>query len=128
MGLPTRITAGDAVLTGLIFALVMSLSWASMGLYQHGAHDREAGFILRLAFAFAMGNMLLALIFYLIPVFPMGRGTTALAPLFAFVGVALAREIFARIANAGSQKRRILVLGAGVNAQRTSHWHGHWWL
>ncbi len=115
---PHDITAGDAVLTGLVFALVMSLSVASMGLYQRGAHDREAGFIVRLAFAFAIGTMLLALIFYLFPVVTMGRGIMALALLFAFVGVVLVREIFARIANAGSQKRRVLVLGAGVNAQR----------
>jgi hypothetical protein len=89
-----------------------------MGLYQRGAHDREAGFIVRLAFAFTIGTMLLALIFYLFPVVTMGRGIMALALLFASVGVVLVREMFARIANAGSQKQRVLVLGAGVNAQR----------
>ena len=115
---PRDITVGDAILTGLVFAVVMSLSVASMGLYQRGAHDREAGFVVRLAFAFAIGTMLLALIFYLFPVVTMGRGILALALLFAFVGVVLLREIFARIANASAQKRRVLVLGAGVNAQR----------
>jgi FlaA1/EpsC-like NDP-sugar epimerase len=105
-------------ITGGIFAAVMSLSVISMGLYQRGIHDREAGFIVRLAFAFAIGTTLLALISFLFPAIALGRGVLALALVFSFVSVVLVRELFAQIAGAESQKRRVLVLGAGVNAQR----------
>jgi sugar transferase (PEP-CTERM system associated) len=37
--------------------------------------------------------------------------------IFSFVGISLVREIFARLASADTRKRRVLVLGAGINAQ-----------
>ncbi|MGB5833306.1 MAG: TIGR03013 family XrtA/PEP-CTERM system glycosyltransferase [Thiohalocapsa sp.] len=104
--------------TGAIFAVVMSLSVTSMGLHQRGANDREAGFVVRLGLAFAIGTAMLALLFYLFPSVTMGRGVLAWALGFSFIGVVLLRELFVRVAGAESQKRRVLVLGAGVNAQR----------
>lgn len=118
--LPKDVAACDICVTGAIFAVVMSLSVMSMGLYQRGVHDREAGFVVRLSFAFAIATALLALLFYLFPSLTMGRGVLGLALAFSFVGVVLLREAFGRIAGAESQKRRVLVLGAGVNAQRIS--------
>jgi sugar transferase (PEP-CTERM system associated) len=115
---PPDMTRDSVALSAGIFALLMSLSIASMGLYQRGAHDRESGFIVRLAFAFVIGTALLALVFYVFPAVSVWRGILALALIFAFVGAVLVRETFARIAGVESQKRRILVLGAGVNAQR----------
>jgi sugar transferase (PEP-CTERM system associated) len=104
--------------TALIFSIVMSLSVTSMGLYQRGVHDQEASFVVRLAFAFAIGTALLALIFYLFPSVTTWRGILGLALSFSFIGVVLLRELFSRAAGAQSQKRRVLVLGAGVNAKR----------
>lgn len=104
--------------SALIFALVMTVSVMAMGLYQRGVHDAEAGFIVRLGFAFAIATAILALVFYAFPAVAMGRGVLALALVFSFVGVVLWRETFTRLAGAESQKRRVLVLGAGINAQR----------
>jgi sugar transferase (PEP-CTERM system associated) len=104
--------------TGIVFAGVMSLSVMAMGLYQRGVHEGEAGFVVRLAFAFGIGTMILALLFYAFPGLAAGRGTLVLALLFSFIGVVALRAVFSRVAGAQSQKRRVLVLGAGVNAQR----------
>jgi sugar transferase (PEP-CTERM system associated) len=116
--LPHDIAPVDPWITGLIFALVMSLSVASMGLYQRRSTDGDAGFIVRLAIAFAIGTAILALLFYLFPVIFMGRGILALSLLFSFAGTVALRVAIDRIAGAESQKRRVLVLGAGVNAER----------
>jgi len=115
---PTDLDACAGCATGLLFAAVMALSVMAMGLYQRGIHEAEAGFIVRLTFAFAIGAAMLALAFYIFPTLMMGRGIVMLALAFSFVGVVLLRESFSRIVGAQSQKRRILVLGAGVNAQR----------
>lgn len=115
---PEDLAPCDVCVTGAIFAVVMSLSVTSMGLYQRGIHDRDAGLVVRLGFAFGIGTAFLALLFYLFPSVTMGRGILALGLAFAFVGVVLLRAVFTRIAGAESQKRRVLVLGAGVNAQR----------
>jgi len=116
--LPEGMDACSGCPTGVVFAAVMSLSVMAMGLYQRGVHEGEAGFIVRLGFSFMIGTALLASAFYLFPSLMMGRGILALALLFSFVGVVLLRESFSRVVGAQSQKRRVLVLGAGVNAQR----------
>ncbi|MCG6940176.1 MAG: TIGR03013 family PEP-CTERM/XrtA system glycosyltransferase [Thiohalocapsa sp.] len=116
--LPHDIASGDPWITGAVFALVLSFSLASMGLYQRRAQDGEAGFLVRLGIAFVIGTTLLALLFYLFPALFMGRGILALSLLFSFIGTVLLRVAFDRIAGAEWQKRRVLVLGAGVNAER----------
>jgi sugar transferase (PEP-CTERM system associated) len=115
---PQDITPGVHWVTGALFALVMSLSVASMGLYQRRVQDGDAGFIVRLVIAFAIGTAALAFLFYLFPALFMGRGILAWSLLFAFAGTVVLRMAFDRIAGAESQKRRVLVLGAGVNAER----------
>lgn len=104
--------------TGLLFALVMSLSVLAMGLYQRGVHEGEASFIVRLGAAFAIGTAVLALAFYIFPALAMGRGMLLLALVFSFIGLLLLRESFSRVVGADSLKRRVLVLGAGDNALR----------
>jgi sugar transferase (PEP-CTERM system associated) len=113
------IDPGGPWVTGFIFASVMSLCVASMGLYQRRVPEAgDAGFIVRLAIAFGIGTAILALVFYLLPTLFTGRGVLGLSLLFSFVGAVALRIGFERIAGAQSQKRRVLVLGAGVNAER----------
>lgn len=116
--LPHDIALLDPWVTGAIFALVMSLSLASMGLYQRRTQEGEAGLVVRLVVAFAIATASLALLFYLFPAILMGRGILALSLVFSFIGTLALRIVFDRIAGAESQKRRVLVLGAGVNAER----------
>lgn len=113
---PMNLTLLDLLSTGAVFAVLMSIAMISMGLYQRGAHEREAGFVVRLALAFLFGIALLTLVFYAVPPTFMGRGVLGLSLIFSFIGITLVREIFSRLAAAESRKRRVLVLGAGVNA------------
>lgn len=114
--LPTDISLGSCIATGALFAIGMTVAMISMGLYQRGAQEHEADFVVRLGLAFVLGTALLAVAFYAIPSLFMGRGVVGLSLVFSFIGISAVRELFARISNAESRKRRVLVLGAGVNA------------
>lgn len=114
---PPHLTLPGLLSTGAVFAVLMSVAMMSMGLYQRGAHERETGFVVRLTLAFLLGIALLTLAFYAVPPVFMGRGVLGLSLIFAFIGITLVREVFGRLATAEARKRRVLVLGAGVNAR-----------
>jgi len=103
------------VATGL-FAVALSIAMVSMGLYQRGAQEQKAGFLVRLGIALVLGTLVLTLVFYTIPAVAIGRGVVAWSLFFSFAGIFLVRSIFSRFASADARKRRVLVLGAGVNA------------
>jgi len=111
--LSTTSLSGEA----LVFAGVMSAALMAMGLYQRGVQEREAGFLVRLGIGFLLGTALLTVIFYAFPTSFVGRGVFGLSLIFSFVGISLVRVLFARFASADARKRRVLVLGTGVNAQ-----------
>jgi sugar transferase (PEP-CTERM system associated) len=114
--LPSDITSGGLWSTGVVVTLVLSVAMMSMGLYQRGAQEGEAAFVVRLAAAFMLGTGFLILVFYAIPSISMGRGVLGLSLIFGFVGITLVRAIFNRLAATDACKRRVLVLGSGVNA------------
>jgi sugar transferase (PEP-CTERM system associated) len=114
--LPTDVSLAFSVATGILFAIGMTVAMVSMGLYQRGAQEQEAAFVVRLGLAFVLGTALLAFFFYAVPSLFMGRGVLGLSLVFSFIGISAVRELFARLSNAESRKRRVLVLGAGVNA------------
>ena len=100
-----------------VFAVVMFGASFSMGLYQRGVQARRAGFIVRLVLALLLGTVMLTVAFYLLPSISVGRGAVALALLCSFIGVIGGRAVFIRFAGAEARKRRVLVLGAGANAE-----------
>jgi len=105
------------LMTSAIFAAVMSVAMVSMGLYQRGVQERRAGFVVRLALGFLLGTALLTVVFYAVPSVYIGRGVVGLSLMSAFIGIALTRRLFTRFAGVESRKRRVMVLGAGVNAR-----------
>jgi sugar transferase (PEP-CTERM system associated) len=108
---------GYAVLvTGVVFAFVMSGALMALGLYQRGVQEQGAGFIIRLGLSFLLGMALLTIVFYAVPAMLIGRGVVGLSLVFSFVGVIAVREVFSRISSDEARKRRVLVLGAGINA------------
>ncbi len=115
--LPPDISPVSLTATSLLFATGMSAAMISMGLYQRGAQAQEAAFVVRIGLAFVLGTALLAVAFYAIPALFMGRGVLGLSLVFSFIGISVVRELFARLVTADSRKRRVLVLGAGVNAR-----------
>ncbi len=105
----------STLISALLYALVMSLSMISIGLYQARLREGILGFLLRLSAALFLGTVALSLIFYIFPSLFVGRGVLLVAELISFIGIALIRNI---IYFSGSSifKKRILVLGAGERA------------
>ena len=100
----------------LIVALVTTTAMAAFGMYQvHGRHNR-VDFLLRLALSFAFGGTVLVVLYYVLPVTYIGRGVLLLALLAAFSGVFLLRNLSQRLFQSDVFRRRVLVLGAGHNA------------
>ncbi len=104
------------VIAGL-FAVALSVAMVSMGLYQRGVQERAARFLVRLGISFLLGTLLLAVVFYALPAVTIGRGVVAWSLVFSFAGISLVRLVFSRVAGADARKRRVLVLGAGINAR-----------
>ncbi len=100
----------------VIFALVMLLSMTAMGLYNKRLRERLEGVIIRLALAFLVGSMILAVLFYLFLDMFLGRGVLALALLSAFAVIVLLRAVLGRLLDEPQNRRRIVVLGCGRNA------------
>ena len=114
--LSADLSLGSSNATGIVFALGMSLAMISMGLYQRGAQENEAAFVVRMGLAFLLGSATLAAVSFALPFLLLDRGVLGLGLVFSF-GISTTRELFARLAHADSRKRRVLVLGTGVNAR-----------
>ena len=109
-------TMGPLWPKAILFAAVVLLSMAALGLYQLRRRARFAGIVARLLIALCLAQLLLALMFYLAPALYVGRGAVLLGGGFALVGLALARYVFMRLVDENVFKRRVLVWGAGERA------------
>jgi len=108
--------AQAAPLRALLVALTITSSMAAFGLYQvHVRHNRR-DFLLRLVLSFAFGGIALLVMYYAIPQTYIGRGVLALGLAFAIVGIFLLRMLAQRVIRTSIFRRRVLVLGAGSNA------------
>jgi sugar transferase (PEP-CTERM system associated) len=87
-----------------------------MGLYRRGMRDSLVQLILRLVGAFALGGVMLAVLFYVMPNLFLGRGVLVVAAGLAFCGIVLTRLVGVRLLHLDAFKRRVLVLGAGSTA------------
>ena len=109
-------TVGSIWPRALVFAGVLLLSLASLGLYQLRQRARFTGILVRLLIAVLLAQAMIALVFYLAPSLFVGRGVIGLAGIFAFLELALARFVFLHVADEDMFKRRVLVLGSGARA------------
>ena len=109
-------TVGSLWPRALLFAGVLLLSLASLGLYQLRQRVRFTGILVRLLIAVLLAQAMIALVFYVAPSLFVGRGVIGLAGIFAFVGLALSRYVFLHIVDEDVFKRRVLVLGNGARA------------
>ena len=100
----------------LLLAAVFLLSLTALGLYQLRRRAKFPGVLARLLIALCVAQLLLALVFYLVPPLLVGRGVVLLAGGFAFVGLAVVRYVFMRLVDENVFKRPVLVWGAGSRA------------
>jgi sugar transferase (PEP-CTERM system associated) len=99
-----------------IFAITQMLGMAALGLYQSHMRESWFGVLARQAVGFALGVVILIVLYYLIPEARFGRGILALSLLLGFVVVAGFRMTALRLIDVEAWKRRVLVLGAGSRA------------
>jgi len=100
----------------LLFAGIMFVSMAAMGLYNSRQRARLAGLLSRVAASMLGGAMVIAVILYLFPVLRIERGALLLSTLVSFGAVAVVRVLFDLIVDEDVFKRRVLVYGAGRRA------------
>ncbi|MGD8569427.1 MAG: TIGR03013 family PEP-CTERM/XrtA system glycosyltransferase [Gammaproteobacteria bacterium] len=115
---PSPDLVGQVYPKALIFACVLFICLGSMGLYQRRFRHGIAGMILRLLTAFLLGVVVVSIFQYMIPSLYLGRGASAISFVIAFLLILLIRIIFIRTIDEETLKRRVLVLGAGPQAQQ----------
>src|SRR5215469_3700572 len=82
---------------GLLFALVIVLCQFALGLYQAQSREKSVGLFVRQSVGFAIGTVLLTILYYVLPQAYIGRGVLGIAVVFAFVGLALWRVLVANL-------------------------------
>lgn len=100
----------------LLVAVFITASMAAFGLYQAHVRHNRTDFLLRLFLSFAFGGMALLVLYYLVPSTYIGRGVLALSLALGLVGVLLVRAMKHQLFGADVFKRRLLIYGAGKNA------------
>jgi len=108
--------AETAPVRTLMVAITITLSMAAFGLYQVNVRQNRIDMLLRLLMSFAFGGIALLVLFYVIPQTYIGRGVLLIALTLALAGVTAVRLLSGRVFGADVFKQRVLVLGAGVNA------------
>src|SRR5690606_38657035 len=89
---------------------------AAFGLYQPHMRHNRVDLALRIVLAFAFGGVGLLVLYYAIPATYIGRGVLGIALVVGLVLVCLLRLVVYPLAGVEAFKRRILILGAGSNA------------
>ena len=111
-----QLFAETGFIRGLIFALVITISMVAFGLYQPHVRHTRIDFAIRIVLSFVFGAIGLLVLYYLAPMTHIGRTVFVLALLLGIVGVSLLRACTYRLVGVDAFKRRILVYGAGKNA------------
>ncbi|MCU7933085.1 MAG: TIGR03013 family PEP-CTERM/XrtA system glycosyltransferase [Candidatus Thiodiazotropha sp. (ex Codakia rugifera)] len=117
----SAITVDDETLDNLpvIFSIIMFSSFTALGLYQKGSMASSSGFLVRLILAFLVGGVAMALLFFVLPLFPVDQRSVLTYGLsLSLLGVLIARTVFVRVTSDKILRRRVLVLGVGINADR----------
>lgn len=100
----------------VLVAVFVTVAMAAFGLYQVHVRHTRVDFMLRLLLAFAFGGIGLLVLYYLVPPVYIGRSVFALSLTLAFAGIIAIRSFSQRVLRGEAFKRRVLVYGAGKNA------------
>lgn len=100
----------------LLVALCVTGAMFTFGLYQSYVRHRRIDLLLRIALSFVLGGVALLTIYYLLPRTYIGRGVLAIALATGACAVMAIRWLVSRLSAAQLLKQRVLVYGAGNNA------------
>ncbi len=97
----------------LVYSVVIQMSLIALGSYQRHSNQSVEILMLRIGGSLLLGLVPLGIIYYVAPMFFLGRGVLALALLISFALLMLIRLYFRRISKARDMQLRVLVLGSG---------------
>ena len=100
----------------LLVAVSITGAMLAFGLYQSYVRHSLLDLILRVLMSFALGGVALLVVYYVAPMTYIGRGVLAIALAMGVVGIFLVRWVVAQLSSAQVLKKRVLVYGAGNNA------------
>ena len=106
------------VLKAVLVALVFSMTLYYHDLYENFALRWRLEFFLRISQAFAVGTLVLALVFYVLPQLGVGRGILLLQVPMALGGVLLWRGLFLWASGQKALSDNVLILGTGQSARQ----------
>ena len=108
-------------LSAMAFAIAIVFSMSAMGMYQLNFNEGLRNpFFLKLMPSFAMGFVLLTLIFYMAPELQIGRGVLMAVFVIAAGGIFFARIVFFKTSELRFLETRIIFLGGGPLAKECS--------
>ncbi len=107
---------GTAPIRILVVAVFITTAMSAFGLYQVHVRHNRMDFFLRLVLAFAFGGVGLLVLYYLVPSAYIGRGVLAMALGLGLIVIFGLRLLMHRFGHIETFRRRVLVLGAGHNA------------
>ncbi len=105
-----------ALLRALLVACSVSGAMAAFGLYQVYVRHSWFDFLLRLVMSFVFGGALLMVCYYAVPQSYIGRGVLLLSFAVGLGVVIAVRFVVSRFSGSSVLKQRVLVYGAGNNA------------
>ena len=108
--------ADNALLRSFLVGAFITGAMTAFGLYQAHVRHNRMDFILRLLLSFAFGGIALLVVYYLVPQSYIGRGVMALALLLGLLAVVMVRLLLLHVFRTDVLRQRILILGAGKNA------------
>ncbi|UTA53632.1 TIGR03013 family PEP-CTERM/XrtA system glycosyltransferase [Lysobacter soli] len=111
-----EIFSENLTVRALLVAAFVTTAMAALGLYQVHVRLNRFEFALRLLVSFAIGGIGLMVLYYLIPNAYIGRGVIVIAMILGLIGMAVLRFCVMHVFRGDLFKRRVLVLGAGHNA------------
>lgn len=100
----------------LVFALVVQLSMASLGVYRPQRLSGHVSVVARVVASFVLAGMALSIVFYLLPVLYFGRGITVVACALSLVATLAVQLCNYRITDRREAGWRVLFYGAGNRA------------
>ena len=100
----------------ILVPMYVTLAMAAFGLYQAHVRHNPSELMLRMLLAFVFGGVGLLVTYYVVPQTYMGRGLLSINLALGFASVAALRWGARRLAGGHAYKRRVLVYGAGTQA------------
>ena len=100
----------------LLVAACITGAMLAFGLYQAYVRHSVVDLILRVIMSFALGGVGLLVLYYLVPAAYIGRGVLLIALTTGMFGIFAVRFVVSHLSAAEALKQRVLVYGAGNNA------------